>query len=196
MQPGRRRTVVAIVATVVVAVLAVVVWRLSTTPDDDEARPDTSPSATSSPSPEPPAPSSSTTPTSGPVPSVPAEPAPDDVATPAPAVPAPPVTGGDVPAGTRTLTVAVAGYSAALDLATVTGYLDVVESGGTCAVRLTSGATTVSAEGPATTDATTTACAVDVPGSRLASGTWTATLTYASPSGSAAAAPVTIEVAR
>jgi hypothetical protein len=92
------------------------------------------------------------------------------------------------------MTVTVAGFAA--DTLTVSGYLDTVESGGTCHLLLESGDARMTTDSPAIADATTTSCAVDVAGARLADGTWTATLSYSSPTGTATSSPVSIEVVR
>jgi hypothetical protein len=76
------------------------------------------------------------------------------------------------------------------------GYVTgVIEDGGTCTLTLTQGSSTVSVEGPAMPDATTTVCAgLAVSGDRLSAGTWQATLTYTSSAhrGTSAAAPVEV----
>src|SRR3954462_3769067 len=59
----------------------------------------------------------------------------------------------------------------------------VAESGGTCTLTLTSGAGSATAEVPAEPDAASTSCpTLTVPGSKLSSGTWSAVVTYESPS--------------
>lgn len=57
----------------------------------------------------------------------------------------------------------------------------VVETGGTCVLTLTRGATSVTASGPAEPDATTTSCGgLSVPGDQVSSGTWSAVVSYRS----------------
>ena len=71
----------------------------------------------------------------------------------------------------------------------------VIEDGGVCTLTLTQGGSTVTVEGPAMPDASTTVCGgLVVPGNRLTAGTWQATLTYASAthSGTSASAPVEV----
>jgi hypothetical protein len=71
----------------------------------------------------------------------------------------------------------------------------VAESGGTCTLTLTSGAGSATAEVPAEPDAASTSCpTLTVPGSKLSSGTWSAVVTYESPSISGKSAPVTVVV--
>ena len=71
----------------------------------------------------------------------------------------------------------------------------VIEDGGVCTLTLTQGGSTVTVEGPAMPDASTTVCGgLVVPGNRLTAGTWQATLTYASSThhGTSASAPVEV----
>lgn len=111
---------------------------------------------------------------------------------PPPVDPAP----GDPLAGT-TLTVTFSGYDAAAGALVMGGYVDVVLSGGSCTVSATKGGTTLTGTSTAVPDASTTSCGtVPVSGDGLTSGTWSATLTFSTATGSVAAAPVTIEVAR
>jgi hypothetical protein len=76
------------------------------------------------------------------------------------------------------------------------GYVaGVIEDGGVCTLTLTNGSATVTVDGPAMPDATTTVCTgLSVPGERLSAGTWQATLAYESPThrGTSAAAPVEV----
>lgn len=196
---SRRRTASIAAATITALVLASLLgWMLAGR--DEAVR------TASTPSPSTPTPAApETLPASSPSPG---QTHPGAVSTPAPATsddPASPdpVTGGggtapDPGAATgaegRALTVTVAGFAA--DTLTVSGYLDAVETGGTCHLLLESGSTRTTADSPAVADATTTSCALDVPGERLANGTWTATLSYSSPTGAATSSPVSIEVTR
>lgn len=77
------------------------------------------------------------------------------------------------------------------------GYVTgVIEDGGVCTLTLTQGSATVTVEGPAMPDASTTVCGgLVVPGNRLAAGTWQATLAYASPTHTGTSAPAPVEVA-
>jgi hypothetical protein len=77
------------------------------------------------------------------------------------------------------------------------GYVSgVIEDGGICTLTLTQGSATVTVEGPAMPDASTTVCGgLTVPGDRLAAGTWRATLSYASPAHAGTSATAPVEVA-
>ncbi len=83
---------------------------------------------------------------------------------------------------TRTpLTLSYSGYDAASASVQASGYIDLIETGGTCTLTLTSGGKTASGSHTASADATTTSCgAVEVPRSSLASGTWDGVLSYSS----------------
>lgn len=71
----------------------------------------------------------------------------------------------------------------------------VAESGGTCTLTLTGSAGSATAEVTAEPDAASTSCpALAVPGSELSSGTWTAVVTYESPSTSGTSTPVPVVV--
>jgi hypothetical protein len=77
----------------------------------------------------------------------------------------------------------------------VGAYAAVVESGGVCTLTLTQGAGTVSVDGVATPDVSTTACGeLVVGGDRLGPGTWDAVVRYTSPTSTGATAPLTVEV--
>lgn len=183
---ARRRTILIAAAIVVCLGLGLVAWRVLAGGEDATAPAPAGTSPSTSPSTTPEAPDPSPEPSSPPS---------------APAPTAEAGTGADggtdpVPGATRTVTVTVAGYSGIADTATVTGYVDVLESDGTCRLVLTGNGTTATYDAPAAQDATTTSCAVDVPGASLTSGTWTATLSYSSHSGSGSSAPVTFEVLR
>lgn len=74
------------------------------------------------------------------------------------------------------------GYDAASDSVQASGYIDLIETGGSCTLTLTSGGRSASGSSTASADATTTTCgAVVVPRSALAAGTWDGVLTYSSP---------------
>jgi hypothetical protein len=78
----------------------------------------------------------------------------------------------------------------------VSGYVSgVVEAGGTCTLALSRGSTTRTAQGSGDSDASTTTCGtLQIPGTDLSAGEWTAVLTYASAtsSGSSVGAPVQV----
>ena len=78
------------------------------------------------------------------------------------------------------------------------GYVSpAVEDGGTCTVELRQDERTVSVDGPATADASTTVCAgLTIGGSDLGPGTWEAVLRYESPAHSGTSSPVAVEVPR
>jgi hypothetical protein len=85
-----------------------------------------------------------------------------------------------------------AGASAVLIGGYVTG---VLEDGGTCTATLTQGGRSVTGTSVSSADARTTACAeIQIPGSSLGSGAWSAVLSYQSPRGTGEAQPVTVEV--
>jgi hypothetical protein len=71
----------------------------------------------------------------------------------------------------------------------------VIERGGTCVVTMTKGALTATGRTAALPSATNTSCGdLRVPGSAVSSGSWTATVSYTSPTSSGTSAPTTIEV--
>ncbi len=87
------------------------------------------------------------------------------------------------------------GWSSATDAAEVTGYVTVVEEGGTCTARLTRGDVVVDVAQEALPDATTTSCGtISVPHSRLTSGRWSAEIRYDSPASAGASERVEISV--
>jgi hypothetical protein len=76
------------------------------------------------------------------------------------------------------------------------GFVDVVEPDGTCTLTLRRGSETHEASAAATPDRTGTSCGgLEVPLQDLDAGTWTAVLSYSSPTsaGSAAAVDVVVE---
>jgi hypothetical protein len=93
------------------------------------------------------------------------------------------------------LTVTFSGYDAASSSAQAGGYVDVLESKGTCTLTLSSGSATASATQSASPDASTTSCgAVTIPRSALSSGVWKGVLAYASATTVATSLPIVIEV--
>ena len=108
----------------------------------------------------------------------------------------------DEPVAVETQTAAVpvvltySAWSAADRQVIAGGYVTgVIEDDGVCTLTLTQGSASVTVEGPAMPDASTTVCGgLVVPGSQLTAGTWQATLTYASSThhGTSASAPVEV----
>lgn len=73
--------------------------------------------------------------------------------------------------------------------------MDVVESGGTCTLTLTKGSSSVDVSADAVDNVTSTSCpAMTVPGDRLSSGTWKATLSYESGTSQGTGDAVEVEV--
>jgi hypothetical protein len=71
----------------------------------------------------------------------------------------------------------------------------VVETDGTCTLTLTKDGATATSSSAATPNVGTTACGEQlVPGDQLSRGTWTAVLTYDSPTSHGESAPVEVEV--
>lgn len=71
----------------------------------------------------------------------------------------------------------------------------IVESGGTCVVEMVKGNLRATGRTAAVPDATTTSCGdLRVPGAAVSSGTWSATITYTSPSASGISAPSDVMV--
>jgi hypothetical protein len=192
--PTARR--VALIA-VVVALLAGAVVLLAhqlTSPGADEA--------SASPTPSLPSVTATATATASatPSPTASSEPAPSpSESAPQPSVgpDEPPVTAEPAPTtpGRAVLTITFSGYDAAAGAVSVGGFADVIETGGTCTLTLTSGSRTASVSRPATADATTTTCGtLSVPRTQLAAGSWSAVLGYVSPTSSGLSDAVTIEV--
>lgn len=106
----------------------------------------------------------------------------------------------DDPVVVETATVPVvltySAWSAADRAVLAGGYVSgVIEDGGVCTLTLTLGSASVTVQGPAMPDASTTVCGgLTVPGDRLSAGTWQATLSYASPTRSGTSAPASVEV--
>lgn len=189
MPRNRRVVVVTTVVVVAVALVAALVWWFV-------ARDDADPAAAPSPS----ATSAAPTPTATPSPTAsattdPAEPAP------APAEPAEPEEPGTDPVAPAPglamvdVVTTYAGWNATSGAVEVGAYAAAVEAGATCTLTLTQGGATVSAEGAATPDVSTTACGdLAVTRDRLAAGTWQAVVRYESATSSGVSAPVTVEV--
>ncbi|WP_258726396.1 hypothetical protein [Cellulomonas sp. NS3] len=153
---------------------------------------DASPSAP--PTTSPPSPSASSSPSSsadGEAPGAGTPSAPSDGG----ADPAPTTgTDGQVPGAVEVL-ITFAGWNPGTAEAEVGGYAGVVESGGTCTLRLTNAGQVVEASAEALPDASSTSCgAVTVPGARLTSGTWTAQLTYTSPTSTGTSASTEVVI--
>lgn len=127
--------------------------------------------------------------TVGPTPApTPVPPAPS----PSPEAPSSPPTTGQ---GSADIVLTYYGWDTAAGAATVGAYVPMVDSGGTCELTMSQGGTVRSATSAATPDAATTSCGeISLPASALAPGTWTAVVTYASPTTAGSSAPVTIEV--
>lgn len=126
----------------------------------------------------------------------PADPAPSTDPSDAPAG-TDPVDGATLPprSGTVTVTTTFWGWDPAAGAATVGGYADTLEPAGTCTLTLTGPAATVTRSAAATPDASTMSCGdLSVAGAELATGTWQAVLSYASPTSTGTAAAVTVDV--
>lgn len=66
---------------------------------------------------------------------------------------------------------------------------DVIEDGGTCTFTLRKGAVAIQRQQPGAADATSTSCGtVEVPAAELSAGTWDASLTYTSATGTGSSA--------
>jgi hypothetical protein len=185
-----RRALVIAVAVAVVLVAALVWWAV--------ARGDAEPAAVPAPGVTTTAPSPTST--AAPSPSGTPTPAPVDPGT-APTQPAEPAQPGSDPVapapGLATVDVVTtyAGWNDASGAVEVGAYATSVEDGATCTLTLTQGATTVTAEGAATPDVSTTACGdLAVARDRLAGGTWQAVVRYTSSTSAGVSAPVTVEV--
>jgi hypothetical protein len=94
------------------------------------------------------------------------------------------------------LQVTFAAWDDAAGGVAVDGFLPaVVEETGTCTLTLTKDGDTATASVPGTASASTTACGgAVVPGSQLSTGTWTAVLTYRSPTSTGSSAPIEVAV--
>lgn len=98
--------------------------------------------------------------------------------------------------GSAGVTLAYAGWDERGSLVEVAGVVDGVDGvDGTCTATLTSGASSVTVSAAAVPNGPTVACGgLAVPGDRLTSGTWSAVLSYDSPTASGASRPVPVEV--
>lgn len=181
-----------LIAAIAVAVCAagaityLTVWR----PGDSEAVASPRPSATSSPSPSASPSPSDATPSPSASPSEPEEaPSPAPSATPAPtatptptrsATPSPTPTGSSK--ATADVELSYLAFNAGSGAVEASGYAAVYEEGGTCTLVLTKDGATARGEIEGLPDVATTSCGgLEVPGSRLSSGTWRAVLQYESP---------------
>lgn len=97
---------------------------------------------------------------------------------------------------TTTVPIVVTIHGSVAGGAEAAGYVEgVVESGGTCALVLTQGGLVVTEEVEAIPDATATSCGlIQIPGERLARGTWEAVLTYRSEHSTGSSSPFDVEV--
>jgi hypothetical protein len=120
-----------------------------------------------------------------------------EIATPQPpAAPAPGTSAGDKSRLPADVVVTVARWSEEASRAEIGGYVDgLVEDGGSCTATFTLGARSVVVSGQAFADVTTTSCGdLAAAGTQLSTGTWTAVLSYDSPTSSGASASVSIGV--
>ena len=76
----------------------------------------------------------------------------------------------------------------------VGGFIDGVESGGTCTLTAVNGATTYSGSAPATTGASTTVCVVNVGAPGAPAGEYQLTMSYVGAGGNASSQPVVVTV--
>lgn len=76
----------------------------------------------------------------------------------------------------------------------VAGFVDAVESGGTCTLTATNGGTTLAGTAAATPDVSTTICVVNLSAPEAAAGSWQLTMTYDGPSGTAVSDAVSVNV--
>ncbi|RBY89854.1 hypothetical protein [Blastococcus sp. TF02A-26] len=93
--------------------------------------------------------------------------------------------------------VTYAGWDETEGVVEISGYVDrVSEDDGTCTATFTGGAADpVEVTGPGTANGASTSCGrLTVPGGELASGTWTAVLTYESDDSAGSSDPVEVEV--
>ena len=120
---------------------------------------------------------------------IPTVPAPEDVATDTPVPPRDP--GTEV-----TPQLTYYGWVDDLDAVEAGGIvLGIVESGGTCTLTMTKGSATVDVSTVAIDNVTSTSCpAMTVPGDRLETGTWQATLSYESDTTRGAGDAVEVDV--
>lgn len=76
----------------------------------------------------------------------------------------------------------------------VGGFIEGRESGGTCTLTAASGGQTLVGSAPATEDASTTICVVNLPATDPTPGEWQLTMTYEGPGGTATSEAVTVTV--
>lgn len=100
------------------------------------------------------------------------------------------------PAADALLQITYAAWDATAGGVAVDGFVhSVVEETGTCTLTLTKDGVTATTSVPGARSASTTSCGgAIVPGSDLTPGTWTAVLTYESPTSTASAEPVEVTV--
>ncbi|ADG75271.1 hypothetical protein Cfla_2381 [Cellulomonas flavigena DSM 20109] len=180
-----RRSVPARRAVACAASLALVLLAAACTTGPREGAAPTTASATAST----PGPTSTATATT-PAPQASAQP-PTPEPTPEPA----PAPGAEPPDGRGAVPVVVtySGWDVAASRVAVGAYVEgLVESGGTCTLTLTGPGTTRTASQPATPDAGSTSCGELAAGA--SSGTWSARVTYESPTASGASATVEVVV--
>jgi hypothetical protein len=109
----------------------------------------------------------------------------------------PGVAATDPPRPTDTdVVLSTASWDAGTATVQIGGYVSpLVEDGGTCTAELKRGDRTMTVEGPATPDASTTVCGgLEIAGAQLQPGSWQVVLSYASAQRSGSSAPMTVEV--
>ena len=201
----RSRRAVIVIASVAVALVAAVVvaavlrwgpFASSSEPADDTSNPAVTTPAASTPveTTDPGASAEPTTPlptTQAPVPvpdptEVPSDPPQDDEAT----------GPGEAPTGgSTTVVITYADWVPETSEVEVGAYAAVVEEGGTCTLTLTGAGASATRTNDALTDVSTVSCGgFLIPGSALSTGTWSAVVTYASPSFSGTSSPVEVSV--
>ncbi len=93
------------------------------------------------------------------------------------------------------VTVTFSGWNSTSKAFEIGGYVNTLETAGTCMVTMTSGSATVTRTAPSRPDATTTSCGtLSVPISALTSGSWNAVLSYSSSTSIGTSATVAVEV--
>lgn len=129
-----------------------------------------------------------------------------DPGTPTPTPPAPAQSAGPTAtesepapppvADTAHPTLTYAGHSPSGSAYQLAGVVtDVIEDGGTCTFRLSSGSATIERTQTGVADASSTSCgSVDVAAAELSAGTWDATLVYAGARGSGTSPALTVVV--
>jgi hypothetical protein len=96
----------------------------------------------------------------------------------------------------KTVEVDITTWNSKINNFTLNGFVQgVIERGGTCTLTMKSGASTVTESRSATANATNTTCGeISVPASKLHVGSWTAVLSYSSPTSKGASSSQAIEV--